>query len=355
MKILQVIPYFCFGGAETMCENLTYALKKLGHEVTVVSLYNEHTAISDRMEEAGVRILYLDKKLGLDVSMVPKLMKIMKQEKPNVVHTHLDVVKYAVLAAQLAGIKKCVHTIHSLAHKDAEGTLQKIVNTFYFHRGWSIPVALSPEIQQTICDFYGLKRERAPVIYNGIDLSRCVPKQDYRISGEVSLVHVGRFDTPKNHSGLLRAFSVLLESCPGCFLHLVGDGELRQEIEALAAELKITGHVYFHGMQSDVHRYLELADIFVLPSNYEGMPMTIIEAMATGLPIVATEVGGIPDMVVKGESALLVPCSPEAVAEACESLISDEALRESLGRNALVRSSLFSAEQMAQSYCKLYL
>ena len=102
MKILQVIPYFCFGGAEVMCENLCYALKQLGHELCVVSLYAERTPISQRMEAAGITIEYLDKKLGLDVSMVPKLTRIMKREKPDVVHTHLAVIKYAVAAAKLA-------------------------------------------------------------------------------------------------------------------------------------------------------------------------------------------------------------------------------------------------------------
>ena len=105
MKILQVIPYFCFGGAETMCENLCYAEKELGNEVVVVSLYNEQTPISQRMEAAGIRVIYLDKKLGLDVSMVPKLLRVMKQERPDVVHTHLDVIKYAVAAARLKGIR----------------------------------------------------------------------------------------------------------------------------------------------------------------------------------------------------------------------------------------------------------
>ena len=80
MKIMQVIPYFCFGGAETMCENLTYALTAMGHEVTVVSLYDDQTPIARRMEASGVRILYLDKKPGLDVSMVSKLIRIFKQE-----------------------------------------------------------------------------------------------------------------------------------------------------------------------------------------------------------------------------------------------------------------------------------
>ena len=156
MKILQVIPYFCFGGAETMCENLTYALMKLGHEVCVVSLYDEQTPIARRMEEAGVRIRYLDKKLGLDLSMVSKLYAIMKEEKPDAVHTHLDVIKYAVAAAKLAGVKHCVHTVHNVADKEAEGKLQKLINGFYFRLGWSTPVALSPEVRDTIVSFYGM-------------------------------------------------------------------------------------------------------------------------------------------------------------------------------------------------------
>ena len=116
MKILQVIPYFCFGGAEVMCESLTYALGREGHSVSVVCLYDWHTPISERMEAAGVRIQYLDKKLGLDLSMIPKLAKIMRREQPDVVHSHLDTIKYAVAAAKLAGIRRCVHTV--LRHKD---------------------------------------------------------------------------------------------------------------------------------------------------------------------------------------------------------------------------------------------
>jgi len=354
MKIMQVIPYFCFGGAETMCENLCYAQKKLGHDVVAVSLYQQHTPISQRMEASGIRIIYLDKKLGLDVSMVPKLLKIMRQEQPDVVHTHLDVIKYTVAAAKLAGIRRCVHTVHSVAYKEAEGRVQKIINGTYFRWGWSVPVALSPEIQQTICDFYEMEPEQVPVIYNGIDLSKCRPKLCYELSAPISLVHVGRFDTPKNHEGLLYAFAQLLKKHPDTRLYLVGDGDLRGKIEALAEELDLQRLVTFCGMQSDVHPYLQNADIFVLPSKYEGMPMTIIEAMATGLPIVATDVGGIPDMVTNGKSALLVPCEPAAIADACRKLILDPLLREKLGRNAFCDSEKFSAEHMAQNYCRIY-
>lgn len=238
MKILQVVPYFCFGGAETMCENLTYALGTLGHEVTVVSLYDARTPISERMEKAGVRIRYLDKKLGQDISMVPKLYRIMKQEQPDVVHTHLDVVKYAAAAAKLAKVKKCVHTVHNVAEKEAEGLAQKI-NKVYFKLGWAEPVALSPEVRRTIASVYALDEGNIPVIYNGVDLARCLPKEDYETHDTVTLLHIGRFNEQKNHAGLLQAFRKLHAQYPRCRLNLLGDGELRTEMENYARELGI--------------------------------------------------------------------------------------------------------------------
>ena len=354
MKIMQVIPYFCFGGAEIMRENLTYALKNAGQDVFVVSLYNERTPIAQRMEEAGIRIVYLDKKLGLDLSMVPKLVRVMRQEGPDVVHTHLDVIKYATAAARLSGVKKCVHTVHSLADREAEGRIQKIINGTYFRKAWSVPVALTPEVQASVSDFYGLPPERIPVIYNGIDLSRCIPKTTYETGETVTILHVGRFDVPKNHAGLLEAFRLLRETHPECHLRLVGDGDLRLRMEALAKEKGVSDAVEFCGMQSNVYPYLHDADIFTLPSIYEGNPMTIIEAMGTGLPIVASRVGGIPDMIHDGESGILVEPEPRAVCDALARMVEDGALRRRLGENAKAQSRQFSAEHMAEDYLTCY-
>lgn len=354
MRVFQVLPYFCFGGAEIMCENLTCALKKQGHEVTVVCLYHRPTPISERMEQAGIRILWLDKHPGLDVTMIPKLVRIFRRERPEVVHTHLDVIKYAAPAAKLAGIPRCVHTVHSVAEKEAEGKLQKWSNTFFYRQGWSVPVALSREVAASVARFYNLKPEQVPVIHNGIDLSKCRPKESYSLGEPVRILHVGRFDVPKNHPGLLKSFGMLHRQYSQCRLTLVGDGDLRPQIENLAEELGIARWITFAGMQKNVHPYLQEADIFVLPSVYEGNPMTIIEAMGTGLPIVATTVGGIPDMLENQRNALLVPCREEAVCQACAALLEDENLRRRLGRQALADSLRFSADSMAGRYGAVY-
>ena len=354
MKIVQVIPYFCFGGAETMCENLTYALEKLGHSVTVVCLLPERTPISERMERAGIRVRYLDKKLGLDLSMIPKLTKLFREEKPDVVHTHLNVLKYTAPAAKLAGVPRCVHTIHNLADKEAEGRISGMISGFVFRRGLSIPVALSPLVHQSIVDYYGLEAQRIPTVFNGIPLDRCIPRETYALGEKAVLVHVGRFNEQKNHGGLLEAFRLLLEQCPNTELWLLGDGELRDQMESYAQSLDIQDRVRFLGSQENVYPYLHDADVFVLPSRYEGMPMMVIEAMGTGLPIVASNVGGIPDMVKDGESGLLTTLAPENIARCCAALLRDEKLRERLGRRARAESGRFSAEEMARSYCRVY-
>lgn len=354
MKIVQVIPYFCFGGAETMCENLSYGLRQLGHEVVVISLYNRETPISQRMEQAGVRIVYLDKKPGLDLSMVGKIAGVLRREKPDVVHTHLNTIKYAVAAARLAGVKTCIHTVHNVAQQEAEGKVEKLISGFYFSRGWSVPVGLSPVVQETISRFYKLDKAQIPVIYNGIDLSRCIPKESYSLSKPILLLHIGRFNQQKNHLGLLRAFSEIQKVFPDSRLDLVGEGELRPDIEAEAARLGLHDRVRFLGNQSNVYPLLHQADVFLLPSEYEGMPMTLIEAMGTGLPIVATAVGGVPDMLTDGTSAMLTPCDPDAVARACVSLLEREDLRRSMGQVAREQSARFSAGFMAQQYLKVY-
>lgn len=354
MKIMQVIPYFCFGGAETMCENLCYALKTMGHTVEVVCLYDLQTPISRRMEQRGIPLRYLGKKPGLDLSMIPKLTALMRQEKPDVVHTHLNVIKYAAPAAHMAGVKRCVHTVHNVADQEAEGRLQKVSNRFFFHHGWAVPVALSPLVRDTIVSFYALQPEQVPMVYNGIDLCRCQPKQDYSLVKEPVLVHIGRFNEQKNHFLLLDAFAQILQEIPGCRLRLLGDGELEEAVKDYARQKNLESRVEFLGSREDVSAWLHDADVFVLPSKYEGMPMTLIEAMATGLPIVASAVGGVPDMIANGESGLLTAPEAQAVSKAVVELLQDAQLRRKLGTAALAQSSRFGAEHMARQYGRIY-
>ena len=180
-----------------------------------------------------------------------------------------------------------------------------------------------------------------------MDLSRCVPKEAYESGGK--LLHIGRFNEQKNHRRVLESFALFVKEYPEAELTLLGEGDLMEATRQYAEELALSSRVHFLGSQSDVYPYLHNADIFLLPSDYEGMPMTIIEAMGTGLPIVATRVGGVPDMIRDGESGLLTELTAQSVYDACVKLAQEASLRERLGRQAREDSSRFSAEYMAGS------
>lgn len=352
MKIIQIIPALGLAGAEIMCENLVYELTKAGHQVVVVSLFEQHSAITERMEAADIDVRYLNKKPGLDLSMVRKLFRIFRKERPDVVHTHLYALKYMVPAAVLASVKKRVHTVHNIAEKETGGAARRL-NRVFFKCCKVIPVALSDLVRDTIKKEYHLKVERIPVIFNGIDLSKCVPKEKYSVKDCFTILHIGRFSEQKNHRGLLEAFRVFHEKYPKSRLQLIGEGENRAEAESFVRKNGLEHAIEFLGLQKNVYGYMHEADVFVLPSLYEGVPMTLIEAMGSGLPIVATAVGGVPDML-DAESAILIDIDTKEIADAFERYYLDVELREKHGKEAKKRAVLFSAERMTRKYIRLY-
>lgn len=353
MKIIQVMPEFGLAGAEIMCENLVYELKKLGNEVIVISLYSYHSPITERLEKSGIEIKYLNKKPGLDFSIFIKLFKIFYEYKPDVIHTHLYSLKYAVFPAILLRIKRKIHTVHNMATKESDKKSRILARIFYKY--FSVkPVALSEAIQSTIVDEYKIKKQNIPIIYNGINLDKCQIKKNYLFGEKIRILHIGRFSEQKNHLGLLKAFKIINNKYSSSILELIGEGELKDSIEKYVKENNLEGVVEFLGIQSNVYSFLNEADIFTLPSKYEGIPMTLIEAMGTGLPIVTTEVGGIPDMLKNNESALITKVNVEEIVEAFERVILNKNLREKLGKKALKESIKFSSKEMAKKYIFVY-
>jgi len=352
MKVIQVIPSLSFAGAEVMCKNLSCELKRNGIDVSVICLYDTQTALSEQMEEAGIKIHYLGKKGGFDRSVYRKLRKILKVERPDVIHTHLHVLKYVTPAA--FGLHaKILHTVHSIAQKES-GSADKYVNLLSYKLCRIKPVALSTIVQQTIVDTYKIKAAKIPIVYNGVTLDRCIPKSDYSIKGAATILHIGRFEEAKNHVGMIKGYAKYCQKHPDSRLWLVGDGDKRAEIEALVAELGLQENVVFWGKQSNVFEYLQKADVFILPSLYEGIPLTVAEAMGSGLPIIASNVGGIPDMIVNETHGLLIDVNEDALADALERMTNDVELRAKLGRAAKEESVRFSAQKMTEDYCEIY-
>lgn len=351
MKILQIIPNFDMGGAETMCEGLCCRLQELGNEVVAVSLYDCDTPITRRLTAAGIRLVTLGKHRGPDLGCMFRLRKLLREEQPDVLHTHLHALKYAAGAAKDMGIP-IIHTVHNVAEKEAGPDKKR--NGKLYKKGIAVPVSLSTEVQKSVMELYGLSRKATPVILNGIDLSNCVPKRDYRLHSPAQIIHVGRFYEQKNHTCMVEAMELLKREGVDATLKFVGDGPLMTDIRKLVRCKGLEDRILFNGISDRVFDLLHEADLFILPSKWEGLPMTVIEAMGTGVPVIASEVGGLGDMIITDHSGILIQPEAKALAEAIRELLESEATRSRLGTNARMEVPRFSAQTMAYKYQELY-
>lgn len=353
MRILQVIPALVLAGAQTMCENLIMELKKdENNKIEVISFFDVHSEITERLEKNNVKIHYLNKKKGLDLSIIFKLRKVIDEFKPDIIHTHIYVLEYVIPCLRICKKKdiKVIHTVHNIADKEVPKRLQRI-QRIWFKRGIAKPIAISELIQESISTIYQIEKSDIPIIYNGIDLSKCIIKENYEVGNNI--LHIGRFSEQKNHRELIEIFSECLKENKILKLYLVGEGELKSQIEKIVKKLKIEKNIEFLGSLPECYEIMNKADIFVLPSKWEGVPMTIIEAMGTGLPVIASNVGGVSNMI-NHEKDGFIANNAKDFEKYISTLCKDKVLRERIGKQAIEKSKKFSSKEMAKKYIKIY-
>lgn len=353
-NVLQIMPEFGLAGAEIMCESLCYELQESGkYNVYIASLYDFHSPITERIEAKGIKIYYIGKNGGFDFKTFEKLYKLMKVLHIDVVHTHRYVMQYAIPAAILAGVKIRVHTVHNIAEKEVDSLRQKLA-LFFYKLCKVTPVSISPLIQQSVMKRYGLKAEQTPVVYNGTDLSRCMNKTDYQAHNPFRFVHIGRFSKQKNHGVIIEAATILKAKGYNFSIKLIGGAGNEEERMEEVKQRGLEDVIQFCGLQSNVYPFLNESDCFILPSLYEGMPVTLVEAMGCGMPIIASAVGGVPDMIKDLDSGILIAPTDVELYTAMEKIMNDETLRTQIGQKALIESLRFSSKQMYEGYSKIY-
>ena len=352
MKIVQVIPSLELAGAERMCENLSLELKKKNHDIYVISLYDKTTEITENLKKNGIKVYMLGKKAGIDLSIIKPLNAILHKIKPNIIHTHLYVVKY-VLPYVIFSKVKVVHTVHNEADKEVP-IFDQILHKILFKIGKVVPVAISKEIAKTISLKYKIEIPREQIIINGVPIELFMPKKNDMVNGRFTILNLARITEQKNSLFLAKVFNDSFRD--KCELWYVGGAE-EKYLKRLCDYIEkndLTNQVKIMGIQQNVKDILNRCDVFVLPSKYEGVPLAIIEAMATGLPIIATMVGGIPDILDDGENALLCQCDEKEISDAINMVMTNSELREKLGTNALKKSKQYSSAVMANKYLDIY-
>lgn len=352
MKVMHIVPDLLIGGVQTMVENLVYGLMEKGHEVRVVSMYEKKSAITYRMESNGCDIAYLNKKDGFDFTMIPKITTEIKKFKPDVVHTHTYILKYAILP-EIFNRTNNIHTVHNVAEKEVKKA-QQLLHKVLFKTKIVKPVALTKHIQKSVSKVYGLNTSEIPIANNAINLDRCMVKRLYK-SDVFEIIHIGRFDVQKNHEMLINAFKIFHEKHENSRLRLVGTGPLFENVKEKVIRLGLQHCVIFEGETANVFELLQKADTLALPSLYEGMPMVIIEAMGCALPVVAANVGGIADIIDNGINGILLDGHDEKMlAKIFEKLCDNIELRIKLGTQAYRDSREYNYKIMTDRYIQIY-
>ena len=341
IPVLHLITGLAVGGAEKVLVRLIKKMDRKRFSTSVACMYNGYGPLAEELSAEGIHIKDFQFTKRIDPLYFWRLYTYLHEKKPVILHTwmfHANVP--GRVAGRLAGIPIIISSERTMG--------QESQSRYIMNRLTGCLADYHICVSQAVAEFVK-KRLRFPdrkigVVPNGIDVNEFehLPSQqearrrsglpsDQRLVGTVAqLKRVKRIDV------LIRAMTLI----PEASLVIVGDGRERGSLETLAGSLGLKDRVYFAGQQNDVRPWLRSMDVYALSSDWEGLPLAILEAMAMGLPVVATSVGGVPDLVLDGKTGFLVPADdPEALARALINVLRNEKQRSMLGEEGHKRVS----------------
>lgn len=366
LNILQIVDGFRMGGAETkLCELI---------ERLDTTQFNNHLAnvgpsgpLDSRFNALDVPKYQCQRKHGFDFHPVFQLRRIMEEQKIDIVQTTLfwaDVV--GSIAARLAKVP-VVLSWETVTHEGDpyHAQWQRRAGYQVAMRFTDKVIAVSHEIKESLIRRRGLSPEKIEVIHYGVDLEKFVPngmarnlRSELQVDmGQIILVITARLEEVKGHKFFVDAFKAITDEFSDVIALFVGDGSRREALEKQARELEIEGRIRFLGIRNDVNKILNASDIFVLPSIAgEGLPNVVLEAMACGKPVVATDVGGTTEAVSHGESGIIVPPGDAgALAAALKETLKQREKIALWGKNARKRAEdEFSLEKQIGNFESFY-
>ena len=349
MKILHVITSLELGGAEKLLTELLPAQKKLGHDIELMILSDINAVFKKDLEEKGIEIYvskYNSKKSPLNIFEINKKIKAGNYD---IVHVHLVHAQYWTRMARLLDNnknRKYLTTEHSTSNRRRSNKILGMIDKFIFNG--------SHATENSLYDWIGGEKEKYAVIPNGIDLSIfensiSIPRDKIGAEeGDIILMMVSRFHQSKNQKGAAEALEYLPEKYKMIF---VGDGVLEEDVKKHVKEKKLESRVKFLGKRKDIPKLLKTADIIIQFSFFEGFGMTAVEGMATGRPVIASNVPGLADVVEGG--GIICPNDSKELAKIILSL-EDKKLYNHTAEMCLEKSKKYSIENSAEEYIKLY-
>jgi len=362
INILHIISKLPVGGVENQ---LLLVLKKYNRNKLspLVCSLSDKGAIGQEIENTGTEVLSLNKlKHTFDWTIVKDIHDLIKKRNIKIVRTHqYHANLYGRLAAIFAKAPCIVASVHNIYTRDKKFH-RRIINKF-LGRFTDKVVAVSETVKKDILKYDCLAEDKITVIYNGIDVNNFLningnlTRSKLSISQEVPVIGtIGRLTFQKGQKYLIEAVSIIKEKFPRIMLLMVGDGPMKEELQNYANTLGLNEHVIFTGSRRDVPALLAAIDIFVFPSFWEGLPSALIEAMASGKPIIASDIPPIREIVDSEKVGILVPPkNRNAVADSIELLLRNKNLAQKISNNAKEKVfSTFNIETTAKQYIDLF-
>ena len=358
MRILHLISSGGMYGAEAVILNLSLALNASGEDVAVLAVFQNsartNLELQTAAEKAGIETHLIECRGQLDPAVPSRLRRLVRTLQIDVVHSHGYKANiyagWALRQSDAALAATCHNWIDNSLLLRMYGRLDR-----WILRRFERVAAVSQAVRERLLSS-GLKPEQVQIIRNGIalphdSLSRSVPTDR-----PMTIGLVGRLSPEKGIDIFIKATESVLRQHPSVRVLIAGDGPERESLQSLIQELKLENHVSLVGRCEDMTGFYNSLDLLVISSHTEGLPMALLEAMAYGLPVVATRVGDVPSVVEEGKTGKLVqPGDPAVLANAIIDLLSDGGLRRSMGITARERvAAEFSASAMAQRYVQLY-
>lgn len=354
IKVAVVLPYFGPGGAEKMVSKLVCGIDQKRFWVEVFCVYGQPqgSSMERALRDKGVVIHYIGKSKGFSFSAILKLFRELDRFAPDLIHTHQYACVYTALWPMIRK-HRFLHTFHTLPEVENRRFIRRLLTKFLVRRKLMVPVAISESNRQMVADYYGLNTEDVPMVYNPVDLRRFVPGESAN-DGGFRFITAGRFSKEKNQQMMYRAFAAFLKHGYNARLLMLGKGEEEANLKTLAQTLNIQDRIDYAGYVDHVEDYLKTADVFLLSSHYEAQPLCVLEAMATGLCVIATDVGGVKD-IVTDNGILVPPGDVEAMAQAMEKLYCDKDLRVKMAERARIKAKAYDVANTVAGYAELYL
>jgi len=362
LNVLHVMTKLPVGGVENQLLTVLGKYDKSRFSPFVCSL-SDKGPIGIEIEKLGIEVVTVNKlRNRFDWSIVKDVCRIIKEKDISIVRTHqYHANLYGRLAAKKARVPCIVASVHNVYTRDRK--LHRRLLNRYLARFTDKVVAVSGAVKDDIMKYDALKEDKLEVICNGVDIDRfskidcSALKSELNIPPEVPVIGtVGRLTLQKGQKYLLESISQLKDKFPGIVLLVVGDGPLRAELERYAEKLGINNNVQFLGTRRDIPELLSAMDIFVLPSLWEGLVNALIEAMAAGKPVIATDIRPIREIIDSEDAGILVP--PEdsgAIFGAVELLLRNKDIADKIAATAQERVfSSFNIENTILNYMELF-